>query len=246
MPFLSTKITLLSLYILTFFVIQNTFVACQDFKPERVHLVDSYQGNYLFRGNEPIIGGKTFAYAELNQAMIKILQDYQFEVPTTFQLIDLNFLNGFTNEEYGNIKVEENWFKDYSQSQNFFHWPIYGSVTNPEMYTEDVRTEKALTFDNWDGDRITPRLKITYDLLHKVETLPKFIYFHCEAGSDRTGEFAGCYKMLHFGWDYQQVIKYDTEIAGRKMVIFNSNHLQWYCYYLKENLNMNISCELEY
>ncbi|KAJ3438085.1 phosphatase [Anaeramoeba flamelloides] len=209
-----------------------------------VHLIDSYQGNYLFRGNEPVINGTFFAYPELTETMKKIIEAQGFTAPTNFELIDMNFLNLFSKKEAENTKIEEDWYQKHSQSQNFFAWPIYGSVTDPDMYTDEERKKKALTFDNWDIDRLTPRLKITYDLLHKVDTLPKLIYFHCEGGKDRTGEFGGSYMMLHFGWDYAKALYWDTQIAGRVLEIFSINHLHWYCYYLKEKLGRDISCEL--
>ncbi|KAJ3425776.1 phosphatase [Anaeramoeba flamelloides] len=209
-----------------------------------VHLVDYYQGNYLFRGNEPVVNNDTFAYTELTETMKKIIEAQNSEFPTNFELIDMNFLNLFTEEQVLDTKIEEDWYSKHSQSQNFFKWPIFGSITDPDMYSEDKRKEKALTFDNWDTDRLTPRLKIVYDLLHKVDTLPKMIYFHCEHGIDRTGEFGASYVMLHFGWDYGKAIWWDTNIANRLIHIEYQQHAHWYCYYLKYKLGMDISCEI--
>ena len=55
--------------------------------PSRVHLVDAYNGNLLFRGNMPTIN-HTFAYSALVDVFVERTKAAGVEMPKSFALVD--------------------------------------------------------------------------------------------------------------------------------------------------------------
>ena len=68
--------------------------------------------------------------------------------------------------------------------------------------------------------------------------MPVVIYFHCEAGVDRTGEIAGSYYFRWLGWSFQQALAYDNSIETRDMETTSSlfllfiSFLSFFSYFL--------------
>ena len=65
--------------------------------------------------------------------------------------------------------------------------------------------------------------------------VPTVVYFHCDAGMDRTGEMYGDYQMRYSNQTYNQVYAYDNTIegaGGRQIDTVNKQALEWMCIYL--------------
>ncbi len=46
---------------------------------------------------------------------------------------------------------------------------------------------------------------------------PAFIYTHCEAGTDRTGEVSGAYYIRYLQMSFQEALYVDNHIQNRDM-----------------------------
>ena len=69
----------------------------------------------------------------------------------------------------------------------------------------------------------------------KNATQPTAIYFHCDAGMDRTGEMYGDYMMRYNNQTYAEVYAYDNTIegqGGRTINTVNKQAVEWMCIYL--------------
>jgi hypothetical protein len=206
------------------------------FTPELVSLLatDAGSGNYLFRGNMPIDGNE-FSYNQLRAAMKKAAPGGV--LPEQYFLIDISLVNSINPNEAADLAIERQFWKVNSHLGQVINHPVYGSLTSPNDYPEQVR--KKL-------ERI-PTLSSTDVLLENIQSLllanqanaqPLVLYIHCEAGKDRTGEVAAAYAMKYQGSSYLDAYANAKRIAGRDLSSFSRNELQWYAYYLREVQNV--------
>ena len=63
-------------------------------------------------------------------------------------------------------------------------------------------------------------------------TTPTLIFFHCEAGADRTGQVAASYMMQYHGFTAKQAFEWDNEVAGRNIAQMSQNGMLFYCWWL--------------
>ena len=96
------------------------------------------------------------------------------------------------------------------------------------------RTDKAKTLDQWSIDKLPRRVSSLAKALAEQYEKPRVFYFHCMAGTDRTGEFAASWKMRFDGWSAQKALDWDDTIHGRPILQMSRNEALWFCWYLTE------------
>ena len=185
----------------------------------KVRLLDYNEagaGTWLFRTNLPSANG-TFMY----DTLLKFMQQRSEEANITFpdytkeqvKIVDINLMN---TAEYFDTKIETDFFNANPDKGLFFNWPIVGSIISPNMLSEAERIKEVaalnISIDNL--PTLIPKIRST--LSNSVPpTTPTFLFFHCEAGSDRTGQVAGSYMMQYKGYTARQAFEWDNEVAGR-------------------------------
>ncbi|MGB2105957.1 MAG: hypothetical protein ACPHVV_01795 [Porticoccaceae bacterium] len=240
-----------------------------DFDSNRVHLVDSMNGVYFFRGNEPLIGNeknRRFAYAELLSMMNHTLEQEGHEKLTegSFELIDISLLNTLADEF--DLKIERKFFEDNPDKGNFIHWPLYG-ITEIVPANETVRTVGKISLDllyptflllrtltKIDVNRVSQHNKTIYKevkKLHKMlqsstedgaSTKKKVFYIHCNAGCDRTGEFVAAYRMTINKSSCSDASDKNLAECGRAQNYYSVNGTYWYCRYLR-SIGLDVVCD---
>ncbi|MBM7070486.1 dual specificity protein phosphatase family protein [Shewanella sp. 202IG2-18] len=184
-----------------------------DYYPERTHLIDqnTQLGTYLFRGNMPLIGKgnqRTFQYEQLS----KQLKKYVKILNSGFYLIDVSLINKVNSDERKDLNIENVYFDNNPDKGVLAHHAIFGQLVSYP------RTLKKLFHQSSNATLATIKLPIFLDKLpslieqlgqctHKKQcdnlaplynnpdNLPVVIYFHCESGTDRTGNIAASYRM---------------------------------------------------
>ena len=81
----------------------------------------------------------------------------------------------------------ENLYFDAHPFYKYTHYPVYGSLIDPNSYSKSLRHAVALTYTDWDHDKMNVLTEELRNELEKQDEFPKIIYFHCVAGEDRTG-----------------------------------------------------------
>ena len=165
----------------------------------KVRLLDYNEagsGTWLFRTNLPSNNG-TFMY----DTLLKLMQQRSEEANITFpdytkeqvKIVDINLLSV---NSYFDRKVEIDFFNANPDKGLFYNWPIVGAVINPNMLSEAERMKEVAVLNTSIDNLPTMIPKIRSTLFNEVpSTIPTFLFFHCEAGSDRTGQVAGSYMM---------------------------------------------------
>ena len=153
----------------------------ENFNPERTRLVDSANGNLLFRGNMPRYANGSFAWSAMLNEMKLRAQNKGVQFPTDFQLIDISFLNVAEEED---LEIEKKFWKENPNLGYLIKWPIVGSLLNPNDIPLDILKEALKIYPHDSPDELVKRTQVVYDLLHTKHPKPVVIYFHCEAGSD--------------------------------------------------------------
>jgi len=221
--------------------------AVAQFDPNKVHVVDVIGSNFLFRGNEPLNSteGDDFLYQELVQILRqKAKSEANKDLPATFQLVDLCFLSPYLPWEEAQRIIEMNFFSSNPNLGTFFSWPLNGDVTSPDIYPSWLLEERAKDLPNWQTDQLPELMQQVVSILHNhTAANPVVIYFHCEEGSDRTGEFAASYYMQYSNMTLEQSLQLDDKIAGRKILKPQQWAAEWYCWYLKYALGYNLTCQ---
>mmetsp|Transcript_52904 Transcript_52904/g.123634 ORF Transcript_52904/g.123634 Transcript_52904/m.123634 type:complete len:242 (+) Transcript_52904:4-729(+) len=215
-----------------------------DWKPERVHFIDSAvvgtTRNFLFRGNEPTVKNQTTGalYWPLNafkEQLAKVAQqEGNLTLPSDFFLIDVDFENVVT--EATDINAEKHVFDSQQQDGKLINWPMIGDLTDPAKYPSSVRESMAKRLPHWQVDKLSAHVPEINQMLHTKQEKPVVIYFHCEAGEDRTGEFCGAYQMHFLNFTYAAALKYADSIETRNIHKSSQNGMDWYCWYLKYGL----------
>lgn len=123
-----------------------------------------------------------FAFDQLVQIMnMRAKSEGNSSFPSSFQFIDISFLNELLPNEYEDLKIEENFFKNYPHLGSLINWELIGDFSSPDIYSESLLEEFAKTLADWQIDRLVERIAIAHNLLHNISSpIPTVIYFHCE------------------------------------------------------------------
>jgi protein-tyrosine phosphatase len=226
----------------TLFVIASigfAVVSASDFDPDRVHVIDVYKNNILFRGNEPTVN-TTFIYGQLTDRLRYIALKEANITLGDFYLVDFSLLS----IEFTSKNVESAFFKQNPSLGEWFSWPIFGDLLPPYDVPESLRKTMAKKIQSWQIDDLPKTMDLLHSWLQRAYDKPLVIYVHCEAGKDRTGEVSGSYYMRYLGWEFAKALYYDNHVVHgtRDIMNFSRNAMQWYCYYLKYSQNYNIDC----
>jgi len=212
---------------------------------QKVQVIDfnATTGNFLFRGNEPINSTGQFAYEELVSYMKQRAANASLVLPDSFYLVDLTFINRVQKDERNDLKVEMQFFEDNPQLGEVAHHFLMGTLRPPSLYRSDKRMELASTLPEWMVDQL-PQLEMNVrDLLGQQQQQPVVIYAHCEAGTDRTGEFSAAYYMQFQGMTLQEAVATDESISGRAMHRTETWATEWFCWYLT-TIGYNLTCKM--
>lgn len=99
------------------------------------------------------------------------------------------------------------------------------SAVNASEFNTLVHNNTAL----WGVDQLPTRIPAMHSLLNTAYDVPTVFLFHCEAGCDRTGEFASAYYMQELGMSAQAAYARSTAECGRAPDYFSTNAIEWYC-----------------
>ena len=202
------------------------------FTPRKLRLVDynPVSGNYLFRGDMPIINGQ-FAYTELIDTMnLRSIEKLEATLPEDIYILDISLISKLNESHL--LKHEQVFTHTNPDLAHLIHYPVYGAVSNPDYYPKSLlHIMLNLPFIG-DVHSLVDRLR---SLLNRERSRPLAIFVHCKAGSDRTGMVIGTYQMQFLGKSYLEVIEEAEEIAGRPVKSLQKRGLKWIAYYLRDS-----------
>ena len=236
----------------------------QSFNPNKVHLVDEFDGSYLFRGNEPLVGDgkdRQFAYAELTSEVNQILKQRGHKPleADKFEIIDISLLNR-SSDDY-DLKIEKAFFEENPDKGKFIHWPLL--MVDELIPAKQSSREKIVrmlpdkTFlrvlEKGTMSFLIHQNRKTYQHVLKLKQLLEdygnrsdgkltIFYVHCNAGCDRTGEFIAAYRMTNNKLLCSEATNKNTAECGRPQNYYSVNGTYWYCEYLK-SWNSNYRCD---
>ncbi|EAR83120.1 dual specificity phosphatase domain protein (macronuclear) [Tetrahymena thermophila SB210] len=208
-------------------IILTSFTYCGVIN-SRVILVDKIGNNFLFRTNTPV-QGDDYQMKELLEAMAEKISQSGYQLPQD-PMIHSYSLVSFVDSIKQNY-TEDKYFKNHTEYK-FTHYPIFGSIVNPNSLPNFLAKFFSKYYPIWNHDNmniITQELR--ENLLQQGER-PKIIFFHCIAGEDRTGQVFGGYVMRYLNWSYQRALDFDNQVETRKINNGSKYGLNWYCYYL--------------
>ena len=104
-----------------------------QFSENRVRLIDTYDNNLIFRGNEPVSHNK-FLYTNLTQSLQDVSHKHNITLGNEFYLIDYSLLL----IERSDINVEKDFFKSNPDKGEYLNHPTVGSLFNPGWFGKDV------------------------------------------------------------------------------------------------------------
>lgn len=190
-------------------------------------------GTWLFRTNLPAVNG-TFAY----DTLLSYMQQRSIEANISFpdissekvKLIDISLLSV---NSYGDLMMEKNFFEQNPDKGTFYNWPIVGSLVSPNWLSEAERIKEVAALNVSIDNMPTLIPKIRNAVFSDVpSSIPTIIFFHCEAGSDRTGQVGGSYMMQYHGYTAKQAFEWDNEVAQRTIETMSQNGMLFYCWWL--------------
>ena len=224
-----------------------------SWNPARVHHVDTIGDAHLFRGPAPVEGGTTFVLDELKTTIQAVARNEGgVTVPDTFELVVISMLDSIKGSEKTELQAEQTFFAAQHPSllngSRLIHWPIVGAITSPSIYPKSICLDKAKKLASSDSDKMVDKTKQIHDMLAAgVSDGTLVVYFHCDAGMDRTGEMYGDYCMRYLNQTYGQVYAFDNTIEGnnsRKINTVNKQALEWMCLYLLEVEGIDPACNM--
>lgn len=216
---------------------------------KRVHFVDLRQlsngaTNMLFRSNMPI-NTTTLAYDQLVAVMKNRTQQEApagTTFPEPFYLLDLSLDNVFEPKD---TKTEKSFWQDPAHSKlgGYLNWPIgTAGLASPKLYSKaDIFNMSAANGSVWVYDHIPQRMQELKSMLETPHEsgLPLVVLVHCEAGCDRTGQFAGSWRMNFQRTKTVAMYAKDVTECGRPPNYYGTMGLEWYCYYLQLHAGIN-------
>ena len=219
-----------------------------DYHADRTHLVDqnSQLGTYLFRGNMPLTGDKdqrAFIYEQLSK---QITDSVTPKLANGFYLIDLTLINRISPDEHRDLNIETRFFENHSDKGALAHHAITGQlVSYPELLKKLGRfnTDKQLSniklpvfIDKFPtlvaqmGDCIKQKkCDELAPLYNNPDNLPVVVYFHCEAGTDRTGSLAASYRFKFKAMTLNQAWQMNLKEISRAPYKVSKREAENYC-----------------
>lgn len=215
----------------------------------KTHLIDHVSFpetgyvNYLFRSDEPVLKKNySFEYSKLMDffTLRASQQNVSFNASDVFTT-DICTLNNLTFNEAFDIEAENKFFDTNPQLGSVLNWMLVGNLLDPNNLSEKERKSLIPDYVSKDPDQLVYRLEHVREWLttdpSKARPSPtqgkNWVFFvHCEAGSDRTGEFSAGYVMRHMNYTLAQALSWDAKIAKRPIEWLSRNAVLWYCWYL--------------
>eukprot|EP00753_Platysulcus_tardus_P001272 PLAT11228.2.p2 GENE.PLAT11228.2~~PLAT11228.2.p2 ORF type:complete len:251 (+),score=116.18 PLAT11228.2:26-754(+) len=217
--------------------------AGNHFNPERLRFVDKVGQNLLFRGNLPLNENLKFAWLDVVDTMQQRAAAANVTMPSDFHLVDFSLLTPLSPINQQHIQAEHAWFDDHSELGEWISAPVYGDAVSPFLINSNLRAAMMDHYPHWQIDDFPSKLDHVRSLVETQGDRPVIVYFHCEAGVDRTGEMYGAYMMKYHGQTLAQVLDYDSKVEPRPINPFSHHGLQWYCLYLKQqHPELNPNC----
>lgn len=212
------------------------------FDPKKLRLVDvnPETGNYLFRGNMPVINNR-FAYNELLTTMNqRIMERLKAPLPENIYILDISLISKINESLL--LKQEKQFTHINPDRVYLIHHPIFGAVSSPNIYPGTVlHAMLSLPFID-DVYNLVEKLRVW---MNQERSRPMALFVHCKAGSDRTGLVIGTYQMQFLGKSYLEVIKEAEEIAARPIKTLQRRGLKWIAYYLRNTLGIRSVGEID-
>lgn len=173
-----------------------------------VYLLDKQGKNLLFRGPRPTVF-KNGAWVFDNTGLFSTMASrYQYQAadgsafPDTFHFVDISLIS---NEKSSDAKNSEHGV--LMAEYTFFH----GTADNPPAYKPQPSSGFATINSTVDGQfywwnmlpgadgaqtsNLSQLVTNITTMMQSTDDVPYVIYFHCDAGSDRTGEVATSYML---------------------------------------------------
>ena len=225
-------------------------MASAGWSPARLHHVDIIGQAHLFRGSAPVSNG-TFVFDELRTTMQAAASSEGHQpLPDKFDLIVVSMLDNIKGSEKAELAVEITFLATPLPSGgqgSLVHWPIVGDLISPSTYlTKKLCLSHAKDYDSH-GDHMVTKTTALRAMLENASTTPTAVYFHCDAGMDRTGELYGDYSMTYRNQTYKEVYDFDNAIegpSGRAIHTVNKQALEWMCLYLQQKKTTDPQCNM--
>lgn len=190
-----------------------------------VYLLDTKNGNLLFRGPKPIMQQSDGTYVFDYQRLMSILQRrYHQQIgasgfPTDFIFVDVSLIaTGGLQQDY--LTAEYARFGGTGTTPPAYHSYPPQNATAPLPAVEVNGTNATVRGQLWwwnimpgaDGASKShlPELVRTLGALMQPNEVPRVIYLHCDAGDDRTGEAAISYLLGSRNFSFANAWVYGT------------------------------------
>ena len=164
-------------------------------------------------------------------------------LPDKFDLVVFSMLDNIKSSEKAELAVETAFFAappasgEPGAGSKLVHWPIVGDLVSPSAYpSKKLCLSHAKDYDSH-GDHMVTKVTALRAALQNASATPTAVYFHCDAGMDRTGEMYGDYMMTYKNQTYKEVYDFDNTIegpGGRDIHTVNKQALEWMCLYLQQ------------
>lgn len=221
-------------------------VRAEDFDPNKVHLMDfSSTGNLLFRGNMPTVtvnNTRRFAYPEMMALFQKEAGAASAPWPANGAVPYLHILSFNNPLEITDIIYEIEYAAAHPDAVALDFWVLVGNPLSPSLFTTAEQQEFCTNASSglWSVDQLPPRLTNLSTMMHTAYSTPRAFYIHCEAGCDRTGEFAASYYMQYGSYNsgplnQTAALARDTVECGRAPEQLSIIAEEWYCLWLQFN-----------
>jgi len=208
-----------------------------------VYLLDQAQGNFLFRGDLPLITNTEYNY----NGLVSILQQ-KAQLPSQFYLVDIDFTYDFWPDNESWVETSQQFWSNNSNLGEFIHWPLYGDLDDPNDYSSSQLQQFATTLPQWQLDQLPQKMQTIYTMLNTKYTVPHIFYCHCQTGVDRTGEFSISYGITYLSQSFQVALNFSDslceQVHGRPIMVFEAFAAEWYCYYMNFVKGTQFSCHL--
>eukprot|EP01029_Cantina_marsupialis_P000362 TRINITY_DN10292_c0_g1_i1.p1 TRINITY_DN10292_c0_g1~~TRINITY_DN10292_c0_g1_i1.p1 ORF type:complete len:237 (+),score=50.75 TRINITY_DN10292_c0_g1_i1:78-788(+) len=206
-------------------------ISCSSLEAKKVNYLDHIGHNFLFRGNLPLNSTRGFQYDELvAEIRTKSVSQAGIKVAPKFNLIDVSLITTLKPDEKKDMNAEIDFFRYNPALGHFTSKPLYGQIVSPSVFPKHMREHQS---HHIFVDHLPRIVRGIRDMLEDQSGTPKVIYWHCEAGCDRTGEISFAYSLSYLGMNAVDAWKKNVEICGRNPNNASLDAQRWWCYYAK-------------
>lgn len=213
----------------------------RESSPDRISVIDTIDGNYIFRGSAPITlenGHNIFAYDGLTALMNSSLETKGLSKLKDYYLISISLLD---LNEFNLLKTEKEFFATHLNLGELQTTSLIRLSLLIEHLPEIPFVTAALT-DNY-NDWLTERLIEIRELANIKRDKPTVIFIHCYAGRDRTGMLISQYRLLFDKTKTLTKINEESvKDSGRQSKNFYNRATQSYCNYLNKYFHKSLTC----